>query len=56
MKKYSQILLLSLLGFTGTAATASESVPIEATAATEAQEVALEHAKEEAKTSNSSDQ
>lgn len=42
MKKYSKILILVLFGFTGTAAIASEP-PIEATAAAEAQQVALEY-------------
>lgn len=42
MKKYSKILILSLIGFTSTLAIASEP-PIEATAAAEAQQVALEY-------------
>ncbi|QKU23101.1 hypothetical protein [Acinetobacter lwoffii] len=40
MEKYSKILILSLFGFTGTVAIADESIPIEATAAAEAQQVA----------------
>jgi len=43
MKKYSKILILSLLGFTGTAALADESIPPEATAAAEAQQAALDY-------------
>lgn len=42
MKKYSQILLLTLFGFTGTAAIAEE-IPPEAAAATEAQQAAIEY-------------
>jgi hypothetical protein len=55
MKKYSKILILALMGFTGTAAIASEP-PIEATAAAEAQQVALEYAKKQADTPESSDE
>jgi len=55
MKKYSKILILALFGFTGTAAIASEP-PIEATAAAAAQQVALEYAKQQAETSESSDE
>lgn len=55
MKKYSTVLLLTLSGLIGTAAIAS-TPPIEATAAAEAQQVALEYAREQAKTSTSSDE
>ncbi|MBD8010588.1 hypothetical protein [Acinetobacter pecorum] len=43
MKKFSQVLLLTVFGFTGTIAIADESVPLEATAAAEAQQIALEY-------------
>lgn len=56
MKKYSKILILALLGFTGTATIAAESIPIEVTAAAEAQQIALEYAKQQAETSESSDE
>jgi len=56
MKKYSKILILGLMGFTGTVAIAADSIPIEATAAAEAQQVALEYAKQQAETSESSDE
>ncbi len=46
MKKYSQVLLLSLFGLTGTLAIAAEPIPIEASAAAEAQQIALEYAAE----------
>lgn len=55
MKKYSKILILALFGFTGTAAIASEP-PIEATAAAEAQQVALEYGNEKDQKSESSDE
>ena len=55
MEKYSKILILALMGFTCTVAIASEP-PIEATAAAEAQQVALEYAKQKAETSESSDE
>lgn len=47
MKKFSQVLLLTLFGFTGTIAIADESVPLEATAAAEAQQIALEYGDEQ---------
>ncbi len=47
MKKYSQVLLLTLFGFTGTAAIAAESIPPEATAAAEAQQAAIEYEQEQ---------
>ncbi|WP_180075137.1 MULTISPECIES: MrpF/PhaF family protein [unclassified Acinetobacter] len=53
MKKYSKILILALFGFTGTVAIASEP-PIEATAAAEAQQVALEYGNEKDQKSESS--
>lgn len=56
MKKYSKILILGLMGFTGTVAIAADSIPIEATAAAEAQQVALEHARKQANTPESSDE
>lgn len=55
MKKYSKILILALFGFTGTVAIAS-APPIEATAAAEAQQVALEYAKKQAGTPESSEE
>ena len=54
MEKYSKILILSLFGFTGTVAIADESIPIEATAAVEAQQVALEYGNEKDQKSESS--
>ena len=53
MEKYSKILILSLFGFTGTVAIADESIPIEATAAAEAQQVALEYGNEKDQKSES---
>ena len=44
------------MGFTGTVAIAADSIPIEATAAAEAQQVALEHARKQANTPESSDE
>ena len=55
MEKYSKILILSLFGFTGTVAIADESIPIEATAAAEAQQVALDYGNEKDKQSESSE-
>ncbi len=55
MKKYSKILMLALFGFTGTGTIAAESIPIEVTAAAEAQQVALEYAREQTRTSQPSD-
>jgi len=55
MKKYSKILILVLFGFTGTTAIASEP-PIEATAAAEAQQVALEYGDGKDQKSESSDE
>ena len=52
MEKYSKILILSLFGFTGTVAIADESIPIEATAAAEAQQVALDYGNEKDKKSD----
>lgn len=52
MEKYSKILILSLFGFTGTVAIADESIPIEATAAAEAQQVALDYGNEKDKNLN----
>ena len=54
MKKYSKILILALMGFTGTVAIAADSIPIEATAAAEAQQVALEYGNEKDQKSESS--
>ena len=54
MKKYSKILILTLMGFTGTVAIAADSIPIEATAAAEAQQVALEYGNEKDQKSESS--
>ncbi|WP_291370343.1 MULTISPECIES: hypothetical protein [unclassified Acinetobacter] len=54
MKKYSQVLLLTLFGFTGTAAIAAESIPPEATAAAEAQQAANEYQHEQEQKTNSS--
>ena len=56
MKKYSKILILALFGFTGTVAIAADSIPIEATAAAEAQQVALEYGNEKDQKSESSDE
>jgi len=53
MEKYSKILILSLFGFTGTIAIASEP-PTEATAAAEAKQVALEYGNEKDQKSESS--
>ena len=55
MKKYSQILLLTLFGFTGTAAIAEE-IPPEAAAATEAQQAAIEYQHEQEQKNNSSNE
>lgn len=55
MEKYSKILILSLFGFTGTVAIADESIPIEATAAAEAQQVTLDYGNEKDKKSESSE-
>ncbi|GAA5557451.1 MULTISPECIES: hypothetical protein [Acinetobacter] len=55
MEKYSKILILSLFGFTETVAIADESIPIEATAAAEAQQVALDYGNEKDKKSESSE-
>ena len=55
MKKYSKILILALFGFTSTAAIASEP-PIEATAAADAQQVALEYGDGKDQKSESSDE
>jgi hypothetical protein len=55
MEKYSKILILALMGFTGTGAIASEP-PIEATAAAEAQQVALEYGDGKDQKSESSDE
>lgn len=55
MEKYSKILILALMGFTGTTAIASEP-PIEATAAAEAQQVALEYGDGKDQKSESSDE
>lgn len=55
MEKYSKILILSLFGFTGTVAIADESIPIEATAAAEAQQVASDYGNEKDKKSESSE-
>lgn len=55
MKKYSKILILALMGFTSTIAIASEP-PIEATAAAEAQQVALEYGDGKDQKSQSSDE
>ena len=54
MKKYSKILILALMGFTGTVAIAADLIPIEATAAAEAQQVALEYGNEKEQKSVSS--
>ncbi|WP_216936287.1 MULTISPECIES: hypothetical protein [unclassified Acinetobacter] len=56
MKKYSHVLLLTLFGFTGTVAIADESVPLEATAAAEAQQIALEYGNGKDQKSHSSDE
>ncbi|OAL83289.1 hypothetical protein AY605_11700 [Acinetobacter sp. SFD] len=43
LETYSKILILTLFGFTSTLTNADESIPIEATAATEAQQVAQDY-------------
>jgi len=55
MEKYSKILILALMGFTGTVVIASEP-PIEATAAAEAQQVALKYGDGKDQKSNSSNE
>lgn len=54
MKNYSKVLLLSLASFIGTAAIAAESIPLEATAAAEAQQAALDY--QDKQDSNSANQ
>jgi len=56
VENYLKILVLTLFGFTGTVAIANESVPIEATAAAEAQQAALEYEDEKDQKSESSDE
>jgi len=56
MKKFSQVLLLTVFGFTGTIAIADESVPLEATAAAEAQQIALEYGDKQGQKSDSPDE
>ena len=55
MKKYSKILILTIFGFTGTAAIAEE-IPSEATAAAEAQQAAIEYQHEQEQKNNSSNE
>jgi len=56
VENYLKVLVLTLFGFTGTVAIANESVPIEATAAAEAQQAALEYEDEKDQKSESSDE
>jgi hypothetical protein len=56
VKNYLKILSLTLFGFTGTVAIANESIPIEVTAAAEAQQAALEYEEEKDQKPESSDE
>jgi len=56
MKKYSQVLLLTLFGFTGSVAIAAESIPPEASAAAEAQQAAIEYEQEQEQKNHSSNE
>ncbi len=56
LETYSKILILALFGFTGSLANADESIPIEATIAAEAQQVAQDYGDQKDQKSELSDE